>query len=60
MSSNHPNQLPSPVGGESRNERPELIRSIPGWAQTQLGLTRVQAYMWVKKCVEIRVMLFKH
>ena len=33
--SDHPNRFRSPVGGGSRNERPELIGSVRGWAQTR-------------------------
>ena len=41
--SDHPNRFRSPVGGGSRNERPELIGAVPGWAQTQPRPTRGQA-----------------
>ena len=41
--SDHPNRPFSPVSGESRNGRFEVIGSVLGWAQTQPKPTRGQA-----------------
>ena len=39
-----PKPSPFTVGGGSKNGKPEMIGSVPSWAQTQPGPTRGQPY----------------
>ena len=41
-----PKPTPFTVGNGSKNGKPEMIGSVPGWAQTRPGLTRGQPYRY--------------